>query len=196
MCDSIANGGPRCVSNGSTIVISPLANIAGSNGNVYIAGNILASNIYGTISTPYQPLITTVGILSNLVVAGGITATSLNVVSANYSGNVYATNVFGTISTAAQPLITSVGTLTSLSVSGTSTVGQLDASNLSGNGAALYSLNGANVFGHVKVAKQVSEPAQLNITSVGTLTSLNVTGQSNLTSIVGSLVSTSLGQPM
>jgi len=189
MCDSIANGPPRCCdSNGSTIVISPLANIAGANGNVFIAGNILASNIYGTISTPYQPLITTVGILSNLVVAGRITASGINVITANFVSNVYTTNIYGTVMTPAQPFITTVGTLTSLNVAGTSNVSSLYGSHFYGDGSGLSGINGSNVTGVVQSAHQVVDAAQPNITSVGTLTSVNVTGVSNLTALTGSLM--------
>jgi hypothetical protein len=87
----------------------------------------------------------------------------------------------GTVTTAAQPNITSVGTLTSLGVSGTITAANITANTgvFTGNGNGLNSLVGANVTGTVgsaTTAGTVTTAAQPNITSVGTLTSVSVTG--------------------
>jgi hypothetical protein len=91
----------------------------------------------------------------------------------------------GTVTTNAQPNITSVGTLTSLGVtgnitSGNATLGNLTTSNyFTGNGSLLTSLTGGNVTGQVGnalLAGTVYTAAQPNITSVGTLSSLGVTG--------------------
>jgi phage tail protein X len=94
------------------------------------------------------------------------------------AGNVTGTLLTGTLATAAQPNITSVGTLTSLAVTG-----NISGANLTGAhyGAAtgLTSIPGANVSGQVAnalVAGTVYTNAQPNITSVGTLTSLGVSG--------------------
>ena len=59
------------------------------------------------------------------------------------------------------------------------TAGLVDAGTLSGNGAAISSLTGGNVTGQVGnalVAGTVYTAAQPNITSVGTLSSVSVTG--------------------
>jgi phage tail protein X len=94
------------------------------------------------------------------------------------AGNVTGTLLTGTLATAAQPNITSVGTLTSLAVTG-----NISGANLTGThyGAAtgLTSIPGGNVSGQVAnalVAGTVYTNAQPNITSVGTLTSLGVSG--------------------
>jgi hypothetical protein len=92
--------------------------------------------------------------------------------------------VTGTLTTAAQPNITSVGNLTSLAVTGNVTTGNISGTtgaftDVSGNGSALTALTGANVTGQVGnalVAGTVYTAAQPNITSVGTLSSLDVTG--------------------
>jgi len=55
----------------------------------------------------------------------------------------------------------------------------ISVSNISANGASLYSLNSSNLVGNVAnadVSLVVSQAAQPNITSVGTLTGLNVQG--------------------
>ena len=65
--------------------------------------------------------------------------------------------------------------------------GVLSATNFSGNGASLTSITGANVTGQVGnalVAGTVYTAAQPNITSVGTLTSLTVSGNLVPTNIV------------
>jgi hypothetical protein len=92
----------------------------------------------------------------------------------------------------AQPNITSVGTLTSLAVTGNLSAGNatigggsitganlVSATYISGNGSLLTAITGANVTGQVGnalISGTVYTNAQPNITSVGTLASLSVTG--------------------
>jgi hypothetical protein len=139
------------------------------------------------------------------IVTGNITANyivtnwdvSANVVYANYLygdgsniSNVSAAlaAVANTVSDNAQPNITSVGTLTSLSVSGNITSGNANLGNAAvanffiGSGANLTNLPAGNIVGTVANANyaafagNVVDAAQPNITSLGTLTSLSVTG--------------------
>ena len=114
-----------------------------------------------------------------LTVTGNIAGDNVN------AGNLLTANfVTGTLTTAAQPNITSVGNLTSLAVTGNVTTGNISGTtgaftDVSGNGSALTALTGANVTGQVGnalVAGTVYTAAQPNITSVGTLSSLDVTG--------------------
>ena len=100
----------------------------------------------------------------------GVNLQGANLNSANLVGNVANANVALVVSQPAQPNITSVGTLTGLAVSGL-----LVAS----NGSGISNLNASNITGNVanaNVALVVSQPAQPNITSVGTLTGLSVSG--------------------
>jgi hypothetical protein len=95
-----------------------------------------------------------------------------NLNSSNLVGNVANANVALVVSQASQPNITSVGTLTGLTVSGILTSGLY-----LGNASGLSNLNSSNLVGNVanaNVALVVSQASQPNITSVGTLTSLNV----------------------
>ena len=94
-----------------------------------------------------------------------------------------------TVTASQQPNITSLGTLANLTVtanitSGNATLGNLATSNyFNGNGSLLTSLTGGNVTGQVGnalLSGTVYTNAQPNITSVGTLTSLTITG--NVTS--------------
>jgi hypothetical protein len=139
---------------------------AGSAGNITGANNISANTFTSIITTGTAPFIVT----STTQVA------NLNVAT---SGTAVA------VTGAAQGNITSVGTLTSLDVVGTVTASAFTANTgvFTGNGNGLSSIVGANVTGQVGnalVAGTVYTNAQPNITSVGTLTSLLVSGNANV----------------
>jgi len=192
-----------------------LTNINGSN----VVGTVASATVAGTVTTAAQPNITSVGTLSSLSVTGNISGANLtgshfgsgagltSINGANVSGSVanatYANaagsattatsaTTAGTVTTAAQPNITSVGTLSSLSVTNTVTAANVAAGNLSGNGYAITSINGANVSGTVSsattagtasaalTAGTVTTNAQPNITSLGILSGLNVTGAASI----------------
>jgi hypothetical protein len=124
------------------------------------------------------------------------TVNSNNVITVNTLGNIRAGNANlgntvtanytnAVLTTASQPNITSVGTLASLTVTANITGGNANLGNLvtanyfSGAGNNLSNIQGGNVTGQVGnalVAGTVYTNAQPNITSVGTLTSLTVSG--------------------
>ena len=138
---------------------SGLTSIPGSN----IIGTLSASTTghAATVSAAAQANITSVGTLTSLTVTGNIDA-----------GNISATHLTGTLSTAAQPSITSTGTLTSLTVTGnvsaTTFTGALTGT--ATNATSATSATSATTAGTVTTA------AQPSITSVGTLTSLSISG--------------------
>ena len=156
--------------------LTAAANTAITANAANLSGSTLASGI--TTSS-----LTSVGTLGNLAVTGNITSGN---VYAN-SGTIGASLLTGTLTTNAQPNVTSLGTLTSLGVSGNITAANITANSgvFTGNGAGLTNIAGANVTGTVAnatfatssgTAGTVTTNAQPNITSVGTLTSLAVTG--------------------
>ena len=175
-----------------------LSNIQGSNvtGNVTSAITANFANYAGNVTISTQPNITSVGTLVSLGVTGNVTAGNISTSGSggnitlsggNISGaNVISSNLYtGTLTTNAQPNITSVGTLTSLSITGNISSGNANLGNLatanffSGSGANLTNIPAGNISGQVAnalVAGTVYTNAQPNITSVGTLTSLSVTG--------------------
>ena len=131
-----------------------------------------------------------------LTVNGNITTANLNV-----SNTVTASRLISNVSTGTAPLTVSsttkvanlnvdlldgydtATTSTANTIAVRDTNASLTANIFIGNGSSLTSLNGANVTGQVPnalVAGTVYTNAQPNITSVGTLTSLGVTG--NITS--------------
>jgi plastocyanin len=112
---------------------------------------------------------------------GNIVVTDANVANIQVGNSV----VSGTVYTNAQPNITSVGTLTSLSVTGNITGGNANLGNLvtanffSGAGNNLSNIQAANVSGQVSnalISGTVYTNAQPNITSLGTLTDVSVSG--------------------
>ena len=157
---------------------SGLSNINSSN----LVGNVAAANVASSVTDPAQTNITSVGVLTSLTVSGILTGGLLtgnasglsNVNASNLVGNVAAANVASSVTNPAQTNITSVGVLTSLTVSGILTGGLL-----TGNGSGISNLNASNLVGNVaaaNVAMSVTDPAQINITSVGVLTALTVGG--------------------
>ena len=162
---------------------------SGTFGNVFAnSGTIRGNLLTGTLTTNAQPNITSIGTLTSLIVNGNINAGNLSVTG------VAATTLGGSLTTASQPNITSVGTLTSLGVNGTVTAANFTANTgvFTGNGSGLSAIPGANVTGTVAnatyattagsatTAGTVTTNAQPNITSVGALTGLTVTGNTNL----------------
>ena len=178
------------------------ANVTGAVSFATTANSVAGANVSGTVANA-----------TYAVTAG----TANSVAGANVSGQVGNALVAGTVYTNAQPNITSVGTLTSLGVSGNITAANITANTgvFTGNGNGLSSLVGANVTGTVAnatyavtagtanavaganvsgqvanalVAGTVYTAAQSNITSVGTLTSLGVSGNitaANITANTG-----------
>jgi len=185
-----------------------------TSGNITCGGNLSATNLTGTIVTSSQPNITGVGTLSTLSVTGQITSGTISATNISVGGvditsslsnlgpisNVTAgtasaskalildasrniTNInsltatslvatgtiTGSLATASQPGITSLGTLTSLALSGSIT----GATGITMNGG---SLAGANSISATSLNGRIDTASQPNITSLGSLSSLTVTG--------------------
>jgi len=187
------NAQPNITSVGTLTSLDVTGNLSAGNANL---GNAATANFFFGAGNN----------LSNIQGANvsgqvGFANVANNVAGANVSGQVANALVAGTVYTAAQPNITSVGNLTALTVTGNLAAGNISTSGaagaitmtggnvtganvisanlFSGNGSSLSAIAGANVTGQVGnalVAGTVYTAAQPNITSVGTLTSLDVTG--------------------
>ena len=158
--------GQVTISNGYAI-----SNLNSSN----LVGNVANANVALVVSGAAQLNITSVGTLTGLNIQGLLVASNgsgiSNLNSYNLVGNVASANLALLVTGASQPNITSVGTLTGLTVQGL-----LVAS----NGSGISNLNSSNLVGNVAnstVALTVSGNTQSNITSLGTLVSLSVSGQ-------------------
>ena len=170
------NAQPNITSLGTLTGLNVQGLLIASNGsgisNINAANVVGAVPVAGSVSNPSQPNITSVGTLTGLSVQGLAVISNGSAIS-----NLNSANVVGSVGTAlsvvnpAQPNITSVGQLTSLSVGG-----RITANAYAGNASGLSNLNASNVTGSVGTALSVVTPAQPNITSLGTLTGLNVQG--------------------
>ena len=211
--------------------------VAGANVSGAVTSATTATTA-GTVTTPAQTNITSVGTLSALSVTGNASAgnvlgtggvftyvsgdganltaiTGQNVTGevdfaqvanavagANVSGVVSSATTAttsGTVTIAAQPAITSLGTLTALGVNGIITASAVVANTglFTGDGGGLSNVASANISGTVAnatyatsagssaLALDITGATQPNITSVGTLTSLTVSGNiTNQTHII------------
>ena len=185
---------PNITSVGTLSSVSVTNNVTA--GNVYAnSGTVGASLLTGTLTTNAQPNITSVGTLSSVSVTDNVTAGN---VYAN-SGTIGASLLTGTLTTASQPNITSVGTLSSVSVTNNIISGNVYANSGTIRGNTLTSVgnvNGANAaLGNLVTANYftgaLTTNAQPNITSVGTLISIAVTGNAN----IGGLETTTAATP-
>ena len=175
-------------------------------GNVSATGNVTANYFFGNGSQLTSITGANVtGNVANATFAttantANIANTAYSVSGANVTGNVAnatyalssgsAVGTSATVTSNAQPNITSVGTLTSITSSGLiSTTGNVTGNYIIGNGSQLSAITGANITGTIAnatyalsagsavgTAATVTTNAQPNITSVGTLTSLSITG--------------------
>ncbi len=151
------------------------ASYGNSNVATYLptyTGNIGAGNI-NVSNTAYT---------FNLSATGLASLTTVNVSGAlSVGGNINGSNIIGTIRTASQPNITGLGTLSFLSVAGNvNTLANVHAAYFKGNGSQLTGITATS-------AATVTTNAQPNITSVGTLSSLSITGNTR----TGNLIVTS-----
>ena len=157
------------------------ANLAAfANNPISTTGNITAGNFFGN------------GSALSAITGANVTGTVANATfatSAATAASATSATTADTVTSNAQANITSVGVLTSLS-----STGNITGANINGNGSGLSSITGANVSGTVAnatfatnagtattatsatTAGTVTTNAQPNITSVGTLTSLSVSG--------------------
>ena len=117
--------------------------------------------------------------LANVSGAGNIASINIDGAAGNvlYGNGAFApvsATTAQTVTTAAQPNITSTGTLTSLTVTGALGV---TTGIITGDGGGISNVVAGNISGTVNnavLAQEVSQSAQPNIGSVGTLTALNV----------------------
>jgi len=139
---------------------------------------------------------TTGTLTATLYVGSGANLT--NIAGGNVSGAVATATTAATVTTNAQPNITSVGTLANLSVSGNvsftgSNVSLGSNANIritGGSSGQVLSTDGSGNLswvptGTATTAATVTTNAQPNITSVGTLTSLSVTGNISGANLTG-----------
>jgi hypothetical protein len=204
--DNINLNGNTVVSDTGTLAIDDNTTV---NGTIVASGAITGSTLTGTLQTAAQSNITSLGTLSALTV-DNIQLNGNTIVSdtgtlaiddnTTVNGSLTATTLGGTLSTAAQTNITSVGTLSSLAVSGSTsldgvTINDNEVSATRTNDDLVLSPSGTGqvvVNGNISatnVAGTLTTAAQPNITSLGTLSSL----QTDNININGNTISTTSG---
>ena len=173
------------------------ANVSGEVTFAATANAVAYANVSGTPTLGNIATLNIDGDAANVLYGNGVFAAATspaltgdgyqlaNLTGANVTGTVSSATTAttaGTVTTAAQPNITSTGTLTSLSVTGALGV---TTGVITGDGGGISNIAAGNISGTVNtavLAQEVSQAAQPNIGSVGTLTSLtvsgNITGQS------------------
>ena len=138
--------------------------------DVLSAPTVTATTLNGTLGTAAQTAITSVGTLSGLTVtapiAGSVTGSAGS-----------ATGTAATVTTAAQPNITSTGTLTALTVTGNVGAGNVNGTGgvftyVSGDGANLTSVPGAQITGEVGFADVANSVAGANVSGTVALATL------------------------
>ena len=169
---------------GANVSEVPLATTATT---AVTANAVAGANVSGQVSFAATANAVAGGNVSGEV---GFAAVANSVSGSNVVGAVSSATTASTaqtVTTAAQPNITSVGTLTGLDVNGLITAVNITANTglISGDGGGLSNIVGSNVSGAVSSATSattattagtVTTAAQPNITSVGALTALTVTG--------------------
>jgi hypothetical protein len=196
VASSVTNSGqPNITSVGNLVSLNvtgnALANFITSNtganlGNA-VTANYFIGNLYGnangastanTVTNNAQPNITSVGNLVSLIVTGDITGNG-NITS---NGNITASNANLGNSANANYFSGLGANLVSLNVTGSITSGNANLGNsvtanyFIGSGANLTNIPAANLVGAVPLANRVTNNAQPNITSLGTLTGLTLIG--------------------
>jgi hypothetical protein len=158
------------------------------------SGNVSATTIAGTLATNSQPNITSVGSLSSLTVSGVSNLGNVGnvIITGGALGYVLATDGDGNLSweAAPSPLIGGTNTAVQFNNDGTLDgttnftydvdVDLLTVGNITVGAGTGGDLTGGNLVSAISLAGNLTTAAQPNITSVGTLTGLSVTGLANL----------------
>jgi len=197
----LAVGIGAATGNSATITNGQTPFVIGLSGNITVA-NLTSTNIYGTLRTPSQPYITSVGTLVSLGVTGNVTA-------ANFVGNLVGGTISGTFSApgantqvlfnnrgnlAAASRLVYTGTTLNLTGDFNVTNGNININQSVNVTQDVYARNYYGTFiGPASNASVVSGNAQPNITSVGTLTSLQVAGTLISPAIQGNVTGSLLG---
>lgn len=176
----------------NTSTSSAVNSVVVRDASANFGANVISANLFtGTLTTAAQPNITSVGTLTSLTVTGNANVGNLGTAQVLASANVTTPQFISNIATGTAPLVvastTKVANLNADTLDGydtataatANTVAIRDANASLTANVFIGNIAGANVTGQVGnalVAGTVYTNAQPNITSVGTLTSVAVTG--------------------
>jgi hypothetical protein len=190
------------ISNGNIFTTGQfISNVVTGTAPLLVSSNTLVQNLNANLLQGFS--VSSSSAANTIVLRDSTNNFAANTITANLSGNA---TTAGTVVTNAQPNITSVGTLTSLSVSSNISSGNANLGNavtanfFIGSGSNLSNIQAGNITGtvanaqyandagnaqnavaatHAATSNTIVDSSQPNITSVGTLTSLSVTGNIN-----------------
>ena len=190
------------ISNGNIFTTGRfISNLVTGSAPFIVSSNTLVANLNANLLQGHS--VDSANTANTIVLRDSNNNFSANTITSNLTGNA---TTAGTVVTNAQPNITSVGTLTSLSITGSVISGNANLGNavtanfFIGSGNNLSNIQAGNINGivanafyaddagnaqnataatHAVTSNTVVDSAQPNITSVGTLTSLSVTGNIN-----------------
>ena len=190
------------ISNGNIFTTGRfISNLVTGSAPFIVSSNTIVANLNANLLQGHS--VDSANTANTIVLRDSNNNFSANTITSNLTGNA---TTAGTVVTNAQPNITSVGTLTSLSITGNVTSGNANLGNavtanfFIGSGNNLSNIQAGNINGivanafyaddagnaqnataatHAVTSNTVVDSAQPNITSVGTLTSLSVTGNIN-----------------
>ena len=147
-----------------------------------------AGNFGGDAGFTYNSVTNVLSVSGNIVanrfIGNGALLTGIVAPIANFA------NFAGNVTVSNQPNITSLGTLTSLSVTG-----NVSANYFLGNGAFLTGVGNANftpIANFANFAGNVTVSNQPNITGLGTLTNVSVSGNANVGNLKANLIASNL----
>ncbi len=161
---SSANGNSQAVFNTSISANLSNASITATTFVGALSGAATSATTAGTVTTAAQPNITSVGTLTSLAVTGNVTAGNFVGAFANGTSNVSIPAANGNIN---------------FSVGGNANMLVVTSTNVQIGSGSGGNITGANVISANLFTGTLTTAAQPNITSVGTLTSLSVTGNAN-----------------
>lgn len=186
-----------------------------STGNITGINSLSSSNLLGTIQTASQPNITSLGTLSSLTISGNLTINgnlSFNGEESNFSNLAYLSDVIqGTAASSKALIFDSNINITGINSLGTSTI-IINGSSISSEAAYLSgvvagsasnskvlvlnnsgAIAGISLLSATNLSGTLQTSSQPNITSIGTLGTLTVSGSAVLSSTLDALGSTNGG---
>ena len=184
------NGNPGGAN--TQVQFNDAGNFGGDAGFIYnkttnilsVSGNIVSNNFIGTGNIVIANILANGNITANYFIGDGSQVTNVDATTANSA------NYAGNVTVAAQPNITSLGTLTSLTVTG-----NVSANYFLGNGALLTGIANSNfapTSNFANFAGNVTISSQPNITSLGTLINVSVSGNAIIGNLNANLVNGNL----
>ena len=185
---SVSPSGNLSISSAGNIIISNYSDMVfGGDSSILGIGNVEATTLTGMLQTAYQPNITTIGSLTNLNVSGDVSFGSLSATSDSQRVTIYEPNGI------CLSLVRSSSLLCNLTINSFGDIELTPTRNIRiTSGKALQMAGpiiGVTDLSANTLTGVIQTADQPNITSIGILSSLNVTNGVSASSVVASTLS-------